>query len=486
MLTPVERCTLAPGLDVSRAITGLWQVADMERNGGQLDLKGMAAAMLPYAEAGLTTFDMADHYGSAEDIAGLFMREFGGGYGIQCLTKWVPKPGAVSRTDVRVAVERSLERLGVSQLDLLQFHTWSYADPSWLDCLFWLQELKEEGLIAHLGLTNFDTVHLNIALASGIEIVSNQVCFSLLDQRPTQGMTELCEKYGIKLLAYGTVAGGFLSDRWRGLPDPGVDGLKTWSQMKYYRFIEAAGGWARFQKLLEILYEIAHHHEASVANIASRYILENAAVGGVIIGARLGNSAHIDDSLNLFKFSLDSESRNKLSEFLQTLDPIPGDSGDEYRKPPFLTASGDLSHHVDEFPAPYEVRQTPQGRKIVLSGTPWETMAGFCRAVQKDKHIAVSGTTATHRDRLIGAGDATAQFHFIVDKIEGVLQSLGASLEDIVRTRVFVNSLEVWEDVARAHGKRFASILPANTLVQAQLVGDGYLVEMEAEAVAKS
>ncbi len=77
--------------------------------------------------------------------------------------------------------QRSLERLQAGKIDLMQFHAWNYADPRWLDCLFWLQELKEEGLIGHLGLTNFDTAHLRIALTSGIQIITHQLCYSLLD-----------------------------------------------------------------------------------------------------------------------------------------------------------------------------------------------------------------------------------------------------------------------------------------------------------------
>ena len=80
----------------------------------------------------------------------------------------------------------------------MQFGAWSYADPSWLDCLFWLQDLKEEGLIGNLGLANFDTAHLRIALTSGIDIVSNQVSYSLIDQRARGGMADLCLEHGIK------------------------------------------------------------------------------------------------------------------------------------------------------------------------------------------------------------------------------------------------------------------------------------------------
>ena len=199
-MTHVERHPLAAGLSVSRIMTGLWQIADMERAGRALDPDRTAAAMSPYVEAGLTTFDMADHYGSAEIIAGRFVaRE--GATPIEIMTKWVPPPGPISRNAVRAAVETALARLGLERIDLLQFHTWRYAEPSWLDALHCLMELKQEGHIGHLGLTNFDTAHLRTALDSGIEIASNQVCFSLLDQRPRAGMSELCLAHGVGILA---------------------------------------------------------------------------------------------------------------------------------------------------------------------------------------------------------------------------------------------------------------------------------------------
>jgi enamine deaminase RidA (YjgF/YER057c/UK114 family) len=297
-------------------------------------------------------------------------------------------------------------------------------------------------------------------------------------------MTRLCLEHGVKLLAFGTVAGGFLTERWLGKAEPDWENLETWSQMKYGRFINVAGGWEPFQDLLRAVAEVARRHGVSMANVASRYILEQPAVGGVIIGARLGKSQHIEDNLRLFQFSLDGASQSAIDAALAKLQPIPGDCGDEYRKPPFLTASGDLSHHLESMPPPYAVQPGRGGRSIVLSGTAWEEIAGYCRAVRHGNRILVSGTTATHRDRTIGGTDAAAQVHFVVDKIEGALQSLGSQLEDVVRTRVFVPDVADWEAVARAHGVRFRDILPANTLVQAQLVGDEYLVEMEAEAVA--
>jgi len=228
---------------------------------------------------------------------------------------------------------------------------------------------------------------------------------------------------------------------------------------------------------------VARRLGVSIANLASRYVLEQPAVGGVIIGARLGNSEHLRENLRLFHFSLDEESRNRIDEALALLRPLPGDSGDEYRKPPFLTASGDLSHHLESFPPPYAAAAGPNGRTIVLSGTRWEELAGYCRALRLGDRILISGTTATHRDRVVGGSDVAAQLHFVIDKIEGALQVLGGRLEDVIRTRVYVRDLADWEAAARAHGERFREILPVNTLVEARLVSEDYLVELEAEAV---
>jgi aryl-alcohol dehydrogenase-like predicted oxidoreductase/enamine deaminase RidA (YjgF/YER057c/UK114 family) len=480
-----ERCELAPGLSISRVLTGLWQIADMERDGTELDVDGAARALEPYVDRGFTTFDMADHYGSSELITGHY-RATHPQNEVQLLTKWVPKPGRYERAQVREAVELALDRMKSQALDLLQFHAWRYSDPGWMDCLFWLDELRQEGLIRHLGLTNFDTAHLGMVLHSGIPVISNQVCFSLLDRRPQNGMLALCEAHGVKLLGFGTVAGGLLTERWLGEPEPDIDTLETWSQMKYARFIEASGGWAAFQRLLSSVGQIAEKHGVSMANVACRYVLEQPGVGGIIVGARLGLSEHIDDNLRLFDFCLDDEDHAVLANVLEGLDPVPGDSGDEYRRPPFLTASGDLSHHFAGFPSPYDVSKGTNGRDQVLTGTVWEDLAGFSRAVRHGDRILVSGTTATHGDRLIGGPDPASQMQFVIDKIEGAIQSLGGTLDDVIRTRVYIRNASDWEPISRVHGDRFREIQPVNTLVRAEPIGEEYLVEMEAEAVCTS
>ncbi len=481
----MKKISLAPGLEISRLITGLWQIADMERNGETLDPMETAQHMAPYVEAGFTSFDMADHYGSSEIITGTFKNTHPLGNQVQLFTKWVPKPGKIDKQSVRDAVQLALDRMQQDSIDLMQFHAWYYPDPAWLDGLFYLNELKEEGLIKHIGVTNFDSAHLRVALASGIPIVSNQVCHSLIDQRALGNMIQVCQQYGTKLLAFGTLAGGFLTDRWLGRAEPAMEDLETWSEMKYKRFIDAAGGWAPYQNLLKAVKTVADKHKVSVANVSSRYILENPAVGAVIVGARLGKSEHIADNQKVLDIKLDKEDLTLISEAQNALDNIPGDCGDEYRKPPFLTASGDLSHHIEIIPKAFQPVKKSEFRDQIFSGTEWEEYAGYCRAVKDGNRIHVSGTTATHGPDMIGGNDPAAQTHFVIDKIEGAIEAFGGKLEDVVRTRIFVNELSDWEPIARAHGERFKDINPANTLVQARLVGEGYLVEIEAEAVIR-
>ena len=122
-------------------------------------------------------------------------------------------------------------------------------------------------------------------------------------------------------------------------------------------------------------------------------------------------------------------------------------------------------------------------RDAINSGTIWEELAGYSRAVRIGDRILVSGTTATGPDGLVGGDDPAAQTRFIIDKIESAIQQLGGQLKDVVRTRIYVSDVAHWEPVARVHGERFGEIRPANTLVEARLVGEEYLVEIEAEAV---
>ena len=484
--TRPETIRLAPDLEISRILVGLWQVADMERDGRALDLDKAASALADYARAGFTTFDMADHYGSAELITGRCLKRLANDRNRPVvLSKWVPEPGPMSPEIVRTAVEERLARLGVPKIDVLQLHWWQYENPGYLDAMAELHELRREGLIGHLGLTNFDTAHLRVLVTSGLPVATNQVCFSLLDRRAAGEMSAFCLANNVKLLAFGTLGGGFLSERWLGATEPADGEITDWSKMKYRRFIDAAGGWEPFQRLLGALARIADKHGVSVANVATRWVLQHPAIGGVIIGARLGESEHRADNLRLFGFALDDSDLAAIDEALAALAPIPGDCGDEYRKPPFLTASGDLSHHLSQLPPIYRATQTPgrPDRRRIDTGSVWEPLAGYSRAVRTGNRILVSGTTATHgAGQVVCPGDPAGQTVYILDKIAASIMALGGSIEDVVRTRIYVREKRMWEDVARMHGRVFGAIRPANTLIECSgLIGD-YDVEIEAEA----
>ena len=486
-----DRFALAPDLTISRLVTGLWQVADMERGGVALDAEAASSAMLDYARAGYDSFDMADHYGSAELIAGRFLRrvaagEAAGAHRPAVFTKYCPPPGPMTPAIVRAGVEKALRRLGVASIDLMQFHWWTFEHPGYLDAMTELAKLRDEGLIRHLGVTNFDTAHLRVLVKHGIPVVANQVCFSLLDRRAAGEMSAFCLAHGVRLLAYGTLAGGLISERWLGQPEPRGDAISDWSKMKYKRFVDAIGGWPALQGMLTALAGAARKHSVSIANVATRWVLDHQAVAAAIVGARLGERSHAADNRAIFALSLDKADRDALDAALARAIPLPGDCGDEYRRPPYLTASGDLSHHLDSVPKIYAAAPAPgrSDRLLVASGSVWETLAGYSRAVRVGDRILVSGTTATHgAGQIVCPGDAAGQTVFILDKIAASLAALGATLDDVVRTRIYLRDAAQWEPVSRIHGRYFGAIRPANTLLEvSRLIGD-YEVEIEAEAV---
>ncbi len=240
----------------------------------------------------------------------------------------------MTRRVVEQAVGRSLSRMNVECLDLLQFHWWDYADKRYLDGLKRLADLQAEGKIRHLALTNFDTERLSVIADHGIRIVSNQVQYSIVDRRSEIKMVAFCRDHGIKLFTYGTVLGGLLSERYLGRREPVRAELRTVSLQKYKNMIDVWGGWELFQKLLAGLKEIANKHQVSIANIGVRYVLDHPEVAGVIIGARLGVAQHIAENTAVFSFTLDENDHAAIERVLTTphdLMKVIGDCGDEYR-----------------------------------------------------------------------------------------------------------------------------------------------------------
>ncbi|MFM8749454.1 aldo/keto reductase [Rhabdaerophilum sp.] len=494
MASRPERMMLAPGLEISRIVTGLWQVADIERKSGVIDPDRGAEALSAYAEAGFDTFDMADHYGSAEVLTGRLLERIRAGSlpdtRPRAFTKWCPAPGEMSAELVREGIRTSLDRMQTDCIDLMQFHWWMYEHPGYLDALMEMAKLSKEGLFRHIGLTNFNADHLHMLCAHGLPIVSNQVSFSLIDRRAAGDLSRVAMRHGVRLLAYGTLGGGFLSERWLGRPEPTHGDIPDWSKSKYRRFINEIGGWPALQAILVAACAIAEKHGVSIPNVATRWVLEQPAVAAVIVGARLGENEHRADNLRVFDFVLDPEDHARLdAAFAETRNP-PGDCGDEYRKPPFLTASGDLSHHLEGFPKIYAAEPVPfrsDGARV-STGSIWESIAGYSRAMRVGNQITISGTTATHGAGLpVARGCAAAQTTYILDKIAASLSAAGARLEDVVRTRIYLTDADEWEGVSRVHGHYFAHTRPANTMLEvSRLIGEGYRVKIEADAIIGS
>ena len=311
-----SRLQFTSDMRICRVWNGMWQVSGAH---GPIDPKAAIQGMFTCLDGGFTTFDLADHYGPAEDFIGEFRRQLAAARGAEVLpgtqafTKWVPPPGPMTVRLVQENVEISLRRMDVETLDLLQFHWWDYQDAGYLDALDHLSRLRDEGKIRHLGLTNFDTEHLSRIVDHGIRVVSNQVQFSLIDRRPEVHMVQYCQEHDIHLLAYGTLCGGLLSEKYLGQPEPGRGALNTASLRKYKQMVDAWGGWAPFQDLLVTLKGIADKHGASIANVATRYILDRPTVAGVIIGIRLGVTHHGEDNARVFDVILDAEDHNQIA-----------------------------------------------------------------------------------------------------------------------------------------------------------------------------
>ena len=328
---------LAPDLTTCRIVNGMWQVAGGH---GYIDHELAIADMTRYHDAGFTTWDLADIYGPAEDLIGQFRNRLSALKGkeeldrIQALTKWVPQPGRITRSVVNESIERSLHRMRVSSLDLLQFHWWDYNNPYYIDALKYLSELRDQGIIKHIGLTNFDTERMQIMVDSDLPIVSNQVQYSIIDRRPEVKMMPFCLEHNISLLAYGSICGGLMSERYLGRIQPSIAELDTLSLRKYKKMIDAWGGWNLFQELLSTLKRIGQKHNVSIANVATRYILAKSAVAGVIIGVRLGIVDHRNNNAQVFNFSLDktdSDAIDAVCTKSNNLFEIIGDCGGEYR-----------------------------------------------------------------------------------------------------------------------------------------------------------
>ncbi|MHA2392098.1 MAG: aldo/keto reductase [Promethearchaeota archaeon] len=336
MTLPKEsRLSLNNDIEICRVINGMWQVSGAH---GTIVMEKALKAMDNLTDTGFITWDLADHYGPAEDFVKKFrelrIKENKEINNLRFFTKWVPRPQPISKNIVRKAIDISRKRMGMKSLDMLQFHWWDYQDQNYIKAIEYLDELRAEGILLSLGLTNFDSLHVEEFCEMGIKLITNQVQYSIIDRRPEKFMEKVCEKYGIKLFAYGTLCGGLLSEKYLGKPEPHRLELNTASLHKYKNMIDSWGNWDLFQDLLMLLNRIAKKHNVSISNVAVRYVLENPIVAGAIIGVRLGISEHVVENSNLFSFSLDRADMDEIEHILSksnNLFEIIGDCGDEYR-----------------------------------------------------------------------------------------------------------------------------------------------------------
>jgi aryl-alcohol dehydrogenase-like predicted oxidoreductase len=322
-----ERVTLAPGYQASRVIRGGWQLAG---DHGPVDEASLDADFLAAYDAGLTAFDCADIYTGVEERIGAFRAATSAKYGAERLarlkvhTKFVPDLDVLPRIDkayVRGVIERSLRRLRQERLDIVQFHWWDYAAPRIVETALWLKDLQAEGKIDLIGATNFDTAHLEAMIAAGVPVKTLQVQYSLLDHRPAGAMAAACQRLGVTLLCYGSLAGGFLGERWLGAPEP--ETLTNRSLIKYKLIIDDWGGWALFQALLATLARVAARHGVTISGIAARHVLDRPAVGAVIIGARTGE--HLARTVAIGRVALTAEDRAEIDAVLAQSRPLAGD-----------------------------------------------------------------------------------------------------------------------------------------------------------------
>jgi aryl-alcohol dehydrogenase-like predicted oxidoreductase len=280
----ISTTELAPAYRASRLIKGCWHLAGGH---GEVNQAQAIQDMAAFVEAGLTTFDCADHYIGVEALIGQFRRAYPElATQLQVHTKCVPDYDRLTSCDrsyLTGIIDRSLERLGVAQLDLVQFHWWNLAQPGYVEALGILSDLRREGKIAHLGLTNFNTALTREILDAGIPLVSTQVQYSLLDSRPDQGLIALCQERDVQLLCYGTLAGGLLSDAWLGQAEP-TEPLANRSHTKYKLIIEDFGGWDLFQELLHALQAIATRHGVGLGDVATRWVIDRPQVASAIMG----------------------------------------------------------------------------------------------------------------------------------------------------------------------------------------------------------
>ena len=316
----IERYSLTKDYSISRVINGCWQLSDGHSLGNKLDFKDILNAFTQLVEKGFTTFDCADIYTGTEEFLGDFSTQLKThsslrSEDIQIHTKYVPDVNKLSNLkfeDTEAIIDRSLKRLKRDTLDMVQFHWWDYNIEGFVETAMDLETLKKKGKIRNISVTNFDEKHLSKIVDAGVDIVSCQSQYSVIERRVEKGFLDYCTGKNITQICYGTISGGLISDKYLGMSK--ATAAETRSQIKYLQVIEESIGWDAFQELLNIFKKIAAKYNASISNIASRYILEKKAIAAIIIGTR--SSRHIESNQKIFELKLSEADMKMIDEFL--------------------------------------------------------------------------------------------------------------------------------------------------------------------------
>lgn len=299
----IERLQLTDDYSISRIIKGGWQLAGGH---GSVNRTQAIRDMHSFFDAGITTFDCADIYTGVEEMIGDFLQQLRRERGaraasqVQVHTKYVPDRaslGSLGSHDVRMAIERSLRRLKVEALDLVQFHYWDLKTPGYVEAALYLEDLRKKGLIRHIGLTNFDTGHVRTIQSAGVDVLTHQVQYSVLDRRPEKSLQAYCRAHNQYMLCYGGLAGGLVSERYRSsMPSTEVLAGNR-SLIKYQLIVDDLGGSKTLHGVLNELARIGAEQGMTISQVALNYVLQKSRVGAVIVGAR--NTNHLDSLTQL-------------------------------------------------------------------------------------------------------------------------------------------------------------------------------------------
>jgi len=310
-------------IKTSNIIRGCWQLA-----AGHSRQNADIQPILDAIESGFTTFDCADIYLGVEELLGRASKAVTEKK-LRIHTKFVPDLNCLQKIDrkyVKNIIDRSLRRLQVECIDLVQFHWWSWEVKNYLSAMEILSELKAEGKITEIGLTNVNREYLE-EFSERFDVASLQAQVSLFDRRVERGVGALCRKKNIKIFAYGSLLGGFVSEKWLGKGEPLAEQLANRSLVKYKLLLDSACGWEEFQRRLSILSELAAKYCCEIANIAVAALLQAGRADAVIVGLSPKNFTAQNRSLSKLPL-LDTQDLQEISTWTCNL---PGDAYDEER-----------------------------------------------------------------------------------------------------------------------------------------------------------